>query len=105
MTNAVPDPNGKGTRLDSWKAIADYLGLEVRSVQRWESERGLPVHRVPGEKRGRVFAFTSELDAWLRSGQQGTPLLPQSPGVPPGEPPVSASFRRAHANAREGPAS
>jgi hypothetical protein len=30
-----------GLRLDSWKAIADYLGRHVTSVQRWEREEGL----------------------------------------------------------------
>lgn len=52
-------------RLDSWKAIAAYLRRDVRSVQRWEKDRGLPVHRVPGEKGGTVFAYTKELDNWL----------------------------------------
>jgi Tol biopolymer transport system component len=53
-----------GTRLDSWKAVAEYLKRDVRTVTRWE-ERGLPVHRVPGGKRKAVFAFSSEIDDWL----------------------------------------
>ena len=32
-------------RLDSWKAIANHLGREVRTVQLWEKLEGLPVHR------------------------------------------------------------
>jgi TolB-like protein/Tfp pilus assembly protein PilF len=56
----------KGKRLDSWKSIAEYLQRDTRSVQRWEKERGLPVHRVPGEKGGTVFAYPEELDNWLR---------------------------------------
>lgn len=56
-----------GTRLDSWKEIAQYLGRDVRTVIRWE-ERGLPVHRVPGGKQSRVFAISSELDEWLAHG-------------------------------------
>ncbi len=55
-------------RLDSWKAIARHLGRDVRSVQRWERDRGLPIHRVPGARGGAVFAFRGELDHWLRSG-------------------------------------
>lgn len=51
-------------RLDSWKAIADYLGRDVRTVQRWEKEEGLPVHRLPHKKRGSVFAYKSEVDLW-----------------------------------------
>jgi TolB-like protein len=60
--------SGKGRRLDSWKAIANHLDRDVRSVQRWEHERGLPVHRIPGQKSGAVFAYESELDRWLVSG-------------------------------------
>lgn len=56
------------TRLDSWKTIADYLRRNVRTVTRWAEERGLPVHRVPGKKRGVVFAFTEEIDSWLVDG-------------------------------------
>ena len=56
------DPN---RRLESWKAIADYLGRHVTTLQRWEHEEGLPVHRHHHEKRGSVYAFTSELDDWL----------------------------------------
>src|SRR5581483_6537125 len=51
-------------RLDSWKAIAVYLGREVRTVQGWEKSEGLPVHRHKHAKQGSVFAFRSELDAW-----------------------------------------
>src|SRR5215813_15119164 len=54
-------------RLDSWKEIADYLKRDTRTAIRWEQERGMPVHRVPGGKRQAVFAFTNEIDAWLLS--------------------------------------
>jgi hypothetical protein len=50
----------------SWKAIAGHFGASVRTVQHWELNRNLPVHRMPGE-RGRVYAFVDELDAWQRS--------------------------------------
>lgn len=56
-------------RLDSWKAIADYLGRDVRTVRRWEKERNLPVHRVPGKEGGTVFAYAEELDGWLNGAQ------------------------------------
>ncbi len=55
-------------RLDSWKEIAHYLGRDLRTVQRWEDEKGLPVHRVPGGKGQAVFAYNSEIDQWLRAG-------------------------------------
>lgn len=58
-------PPAQPRRLDSWKSIADYLGRNVRTATRWAAERGLPVRRVPGGKRGAVFAFAAEIDAWL----------------------------------------
>jgi Tol biopolymer transport system component len=51
-------------RLDSWKEIAAYLGRGVTTVQRWEQEEDLPVHRLPHAKKGSVFAFRRELDTW-----------------------------------------
>jgi len=54
-------------RLDSWKEIASYLNRGTRTVQRWEREEGLPVHRLLHEKLGSVYAFRSELDAWWNS--------------------------------------
>lgn len=56
-------------RLDSWKEIAGYLNRDVRTVIRWEREKALPVHRVPGGKRKAVFAYAAEIDAWLASGR------------------------------------
>jgi tetratricopeptide (TPR) repeat protein len=53
-------------RLDSWKEIAAFFGHDERTVRRWEKERGLPAHRVPGGERGRVFAYTDELREWLQ---------------------------------------
>jgi serine/threonine-protein kinase len=52
-------------RLDSWKAIAAHLGRTVRTVQRWEREQGLPVHRLLHSALSSVYAYTSELDDWL----------------------------------------
>jgi tetratricopeptide (TPR) repeat protein len=56
-----------GTRLDSWKEIAAYLGKVERTVKRWEADRGLPIHRLPGGGRASVYAYTRELDEWLKS--------------------------------------
>jgi PAS domain-containing protein len=54
--------------LTSWKEIAKYLGRSVRTIQRWEREYGLPVHR-PSHKQSRVvIADKDEIDGWI--GQQ-----------------------------------
>jgi hypothetical protein len=55
-------------------------------VRRWERERRLPVHRVPGGERSGVFAYVDELDRWLRASD----ALPiESPEVPAGNEPVA----------------
>jgi TolB-like protein/Tfp pilus assembly protein PilF len=53
--------------LDSWKEIASYVKRDVSTVQRWEKREGMPVHRHVHDKRGSVYALSSELDAWLQS--------------------------------------
>lgn len=53
-------------RLDSWKDIAAYLNRDVRTVQRWEKQEGLPVHRHLHDERSSAYAFTNEIDDWLR---------------------------------------
>ena len=63
-----PLPTG---RLDSWKEIASYLRRDVTTVQRWEKREGMPVHRHQHERMGSVYAFTSELDGWVRSRASG----------------------------------
>ncbi len=71
---ANPDPfTGKrldGKRLDSWKEIAAFFGRAERTVKRWEIDRGLPVHRVPGSGRSSVFAYREELADWLKGRSQ-----------------------------------
>jgi predicted DNA-binding transcriptional regulator AlpA len=70
----VPCPNQHSSEnenhhtdvLSSWKEIAAYLNRGVRTVQRWESELHLPVHRPLGKSRSAVLALRAELDDWLR---------------------------------------
>jgi len=64
-----PKDAGERRRLDSWKEIAAYLGRGVRTVQRWEREEGLPVHRLAHAERGSVFADSAELTDWWKSRQ------------------------------------
>jgi tetratricopeptide (TPR) repeat protein len=59
-----------GKRLDSWKEIATFLGRAERTVKRWETERRLPVHRIPGGGRSAVFAYSDELTEWLKGHRQ-----------------------------------
>ena len=67
--------------LNSWKEIATYLGRGVRTVQRWERELQLPVHRIGQGTRSPVFARPQELNFWIstsgvRAGRGGRPLRP-----------------------------
>ena len=53
-------------RIQGWRAIADFLTRDERTAKRWEKQRGLPVHRIPGQGRANVYGYRSELEAWLR---------------------------------------
>jgi DNA repair exonuclease SbcCD ATPase subunit len=53
--------------LNSWKEIATYLGRGVRTIQRYEEELGLPIHRPAARERSAVLAFADELERWLRN--------------------------------------
>ena len=75
-------------RLDSWKEIAAYLSRDVTTAQRWEKREGMPVHRHLHDRIGSVYAFRTELDAWVRSRNlQGA--TENGPSI--SEPPSSAS--------------
>lgn len=52
--------------LDSWKEISDYLKRKIRTCQYWEKKHGLPVHRLEGSPKARVFAYKRELDGWMQ---------------------------------------
>ncbi len=58
--------DGTGDRLNTWKEIATYLKRGVRTLQRWERDEGLPVHRLPHQKLGSVYAYRHELDEWWK---------------------------------------
>jgi hypothetical protein len=46
--------------LDSWKEITEYLGRSRKTCLRWEKEFGLPIHRLDGTPKARVFAYRDE---------------------------------------------
>jgi hypothetical protein len=60
-----PTPSEKGSVLNTWKEIANYLGRGVRTVQRYEADLDLPVRRFSGKMRTSVMALPQDLDAWL----------------------------------------
>jgi hypothetical protein len=43
--------------LNGWKANATYLGRGVRTIQRWERELSLPIHRPHAFMRSPVVLF------------------------------------------------
>lgn len=57
-----------GKRLNSWKEIAAHLQRDVRTVQRWEKNEGLPVHRKLHDTLSSVYAYEDEIDAWWHGG-------------------------------------
>jgi hypothetical protein len=63
----MPSDQEKVQTIDSWKAIADYLGVSIRTAQSWEKERRLPIHRDGSGPRARVFAVREDLDRWKGS--------------------------------------
>ena len=59
--------NSDALVLNSWKEIAQYLGRGVRTVQRWERDLQLPVHRIGKGKRSPVYANVRELKFWFHT--------------------------------------
>jgi len=78
----------EGQLLESWKAISAFLGRDLRTCQRWERELGLPIHRLDGSPKARVFAYRDELSAWLDQ------RLHEREG-PPGQKPAPERARKA----------
>ena len=66
------------TELTSWKEIASYLGVSVKTAQTWETQRGLPIQRLPG-RRGQVWASIAEIDAWKTSSREKPSPEPAAP--------------------------
>ncbi|MDX2154419.1 MAG: hypothetical protein SFV54_27000 [Bryobacteraceae bacterium] len=62
----LPSPSGDTRELSSWKEIAQYLGVNVRTAQNWERDLALPVRRMSTGRRGRVVAVIAELENWKR---------------------------------------
>jgi Tol biopolymer transport system component len=73
----------ESNRLDSWKQIAAYLGRSQRTVRRWQETEGMPVHRHLHQQRGSVWAYRTELDAWLNNRRLGPEPLADVPSPGP----------------------
>ena len=79
-TQADQTPVNSPDRLDSWKEIAAYVSRSVPTVQRWEKNAHLPIHRHAHEKQGSVYAYKSELDRWYHeSGAPSAQLVVSLP--------------------------
>src|SRR6516225_9859721 len=65
MADSTTAPSNE-RRLESWGEIASYLRREIRTVQRWERNLSLPIHRLAVGKQSAVFAYPSELDRWYK---------------------------------------
>src|SRR5277367_1358354 len=77
MGSIDPSPRAN-RRLDTWKEIGAFFGRDERTVKRWETTRGLPVHRVPGTGRANVYANTDELAEWLRGTRAAVEADPEA---------------------------
>jgi hypothetical protein len=64
---------GSRRLLSSWKEVAAHLGCDKRTCYRWEKTLGLPVRRVEGASRSRVFAYVDEIDRWRAERLGGGP--------------------------------
>lgn len=81
MEKAYSLAESQGKRLDSWKSIAQYVGRSCRTVQRWHIAYRLPVHRLGGDA-GSVFAYTDELEDWLRNRDRAGETANDRPARP-----------------------
>ena len=98
--DGMADDGSENGRLDSWKEIALYVGRDVRTVIRWEKQKGLPVHRIPGGQRKAVFAYPHEIDDWRRNGDASdsdvVEVIPAQPPSIPDDTPHSEIARKRH---------
>lgn len=80
--------------LTSWKEIAAYLGVSVRTAQRWEANEELPVRRHKHAKLSSPYAYADELVEWRtrRADATGTAVGGRPSRTPPAGGRQSASI-------------
>lgn len=96
---ALPEedpPASRPTRLNSWKEIAAYFDRDVRTVQLWEKNEALPVHRLGHIARSTVYAYPHELEHWL-ANRHGA-FAPPAPAAAPQ--PVPSQLSATHPRGR-----
>lgn len=72
-------------RLFGWKRIAKHLNCSERTARRWEAEEGLPIHRHHHTSRSGIYAFTNELDEWIKDhASSSTAKAGKSKNLAPG---------------------
>lgn len=67
--------------LQGWKEIASYIGMSLRTVQRYELELMLPIRRSGEVGRSAVMAVSDEIDAWLAMTTTRVQISNQQPEV------------------------
>ncbi len=97
MSSGASGDSGKTRLLRGWRRIADHLGRDESTVKRWAAQRGMPIHRLPGDKRSAVYADPGELESWLKGAGANQPP-PEAPAadaaaLPPSPP--RTTFRNA----------
>lgn len=65
--------------LESWKEISAYLNRSIATCQRWEIEFGLPIRRMDGTPKARVFAYPEELDRWMADKLRSADVVLEAP--------------------------
>jgi len=63
--------------FSGWKEVANYLGKGVRTVQRYEHQLALPIHRPAGKPAGSVIATKKELDDWVNASPTQVDSMPK----------------------------
>ena len=81
-----PESSHNADGLKGWKEIAAFIGqnISVRTAQRYERKRGLPVRRRRSADGGGaeiVYALKSEIAAWKKSGELREDTQPAPPSV------------------------
>ena len=53
--------------LTSWKQIAQFIDVSVRTAQRYAIHSRLPVHSLTDCKRSAVMATAQDLENWIKA--------------------------------------